>query len=433
MSGHRTMIYESIIRDMSEGIMTIDLNGVIDSFNPAAEQILNQKSGEVIGKRFADFFITNQENDIFNQSVLDAIYDPKVRHIKMVPWYSEGQTKQLYMVTSFLYHENEKIGTIIVFSDITELAELKVRYAQDIETLLDSLVRALSTAIDERSHYNAKHTQNMVKMAEAFLDWMESNGNPWRYDETHRRAFIMSVSLHDVGKLTVPLTIMDKATRLGPRIEILQDRFGKMKLLNRIAMLEGQITEEQYGKVQKEADENLAFICRVNAIGSLTNEDVEKIQNLSSMTFTDENGKTQKLLTDEETTMLSVRKGTLTTRERNIMKEHVVSTWNILKNVQFPDQYAEVPKWASSHHELLNATGYFKGMKGAEIPREVRLLTILDIFEALTSKDRPYKHPVALEKTWGILDNMVQEGALDGEILSEFRKSRAWETIFESE
>ena len=432
MSGHRTMIYESIIRDMSEGIMTIDLNGVIDSFNPAAEQILETKKDEVIGKRFADFFITNQDNDIFNQTVLDAIYDPKVRHEKMIPWYSGGQVKQLYMVTSFLYYENEKIGTIIVFSDITELAELKVRYAQDIETLLDSLVKALSTAIDERSHYNAKHTQNMVKMAEAFLDWMESNGNPWKYDATNRRAFIMSVALHDVGKLSVPLTIMDKSSRLGPRLEILQDRFTKLNLLNRIAMLEGRITDDQYEKAQREADENLEFIRRVNTTGTLQNEDLERIQQLSRVTFMDENGTEEKLLTEEETTMLSIRKGTLTTQERSVMKEHVVSTWNILKNVRFPDQYAEVPKWAASHHELLNATGYFMGMHDAEIPREVRLLTILDIFEALTSKDRPYKPPIPLEGTWSIMDNMVQEGALDGEILSEFRESRAWEKILEN-
>ena len=167
----------------------------------------------------------------------------------------------------------------------------------------------------------------------------------------------------------------------------------------------------------------------MNAIGSLTDEDIERIQNLSSVTFTDENGTAQKLLTDEETAMLSIRQGTLTAQERSVMKEHVVSTWNILKNVRFPDQYAEVPKWASSHHELLNATGYFKGMQGKEIPREVRLMTILDIFEALTSKDRPYKHPVPLETTWSILDNMVHEGALDGEILSEFKESQAWERV----
>ena len=432
MAGQKMAIYESIIRDMSEGIMTIDLNGVIDSFNPAAERILGMKKDEVLGKHFAAQFIADDGNDMFNQSVLDAIYDPSARHEKIVPWRSGGETKQLYLVTSFLFSDNEEVGTIIVFSDITELAELKVRYAQDVEKLLDSLVQALSTAIDERSHYNANHTRNMVKMAEAFLDWKEKNGNPWDYDEIRRRAFIMSVGLHDVGKLSVPLSVMDKATRLGPGLERIRDRIARLKLLNRIAMLEGRMTGEQYKKAQEDAEEILGFICRVNGMGFLPDEDFERVRNLSSRTYTDENGTERKLLTDEETTMLSIRKGTLTAQERSQMQGHVVSTWHILNQVQFPAQYADVPGWASAHHELLNATGYPRGLSGPEIPREVHLLTILDIFEALTARDRPYKLPIPLEKAWEILNSMVREGALDGEILAEFRESRAWEKILKS-
>lgn len=431
MAGNRALIYESIIRDMSEGIMTIDLNGVIDSFNPAAERILGIPKDEAIGHQFARVFIGKQENDTFTQSVLDAMYEPTARHEKMVPWYHRDQARQLYLVSSFLFDEGREIGTIIVFSDITELAELKVRYAQDIEMLLDSLVKALSTAIDERSHYNANHTRNMVKMAEAFLDWMEKNGNPWKYDEIRRRVFTMSVGLHDVGKLTVPLEIMDKATRLGSRLEMIQERFTKLNLLNRIAMLEGRITAEEYDRAAAEAGDILAFIRRVNSAGFLPDEDLKKVQELAAKTFTDETGATQRLLTDGEITMLSIRKGTLTAQERSQMQGHALSTWNILTQVQFPDDYANVPAWAASHHELLNAKGYTKGLAGDEIPREVRLLTILDIFEALTAKDRPYKPPIPLEKAWKILDSMVQEGALDGEMLAEFKESRAWEKITE--
>ncbi len=429
MAGNKALIYESIIRDMSEGIMTINLKGVIDSFNPAAERILGIGKDEALGHLFARVFIGSQENDVFTQSVLDAMYERNARHEKIVPWHHGDQTRQLYLVSSFLLEEGREIGTIIVFSDITELAELKVRYAQDIEKLLDSLVKALSTAIDERSHYNANHTRNMVRMAESFMDWMEKNGNPWKYDEIRRRGFIMSVGLHDVGKLTVPLRIMDKATRLGSRLEPVQERFTKLNLLNRIAMLEGRITGEQYERDKAEAEEILAFILRVNNAGFLQDEDLEKVRELAPKTFTDENGGTQKLLTDEEITMLSIRKGTLTSSERCVMQEHAVSTWNILHQVQFPEAYANVPSWAASHHELLNATGYTKGLAGDEIPKEVRLLTILDIFEALTAKDRPYKPAMSLEKAWKILDNMVGEGALDGKILAEFKESRAWEQI----
>ena len=113
------------------------------------------------------------------------------------------------------------------------------------------------------------------------------------------------------------------------------------------------------------------------------------------------------------------------------MQEHASSTWRILNQVHFPEAYASVPVWAASHHELLNATGYMNRLSGKEIPREVRLPTILDIFEALTAKDRPYKPPIPLEKAWSILDSMVQEGALDSKILDDFKESRVWERIVE--
>ena len=429
MTDYRELIYESIIQSMSEGIMTIDLKGMVDSYNPAAERILNKKKEDVIGHSFAGVFISDLENDDFNQSILDAMYDRTSVHKKIVPWHSGGQARQLYMVTSFLFREEIKIGTIIVFSDITELAELKVRYAQDMEELLGSLVNALSAAIDERSHYNANHTQNMVKMAGAFLDWMRDNGNPWNYDEVRRRAFIMSVGLHDVGKLTVPLEIMDKATRLGSGMDRVRDRFARVKLLNRIAMLEGRITKAEFSRAQAEADEDLAFINRVNAVNMMTDEDFQGVRNLASKTFTDENGQTQSLLTDREITMLSVRKGTLTAEERVIMQGHVASTSHILKEVRFPQMFADVPVWASCHHELLNSKGYPKGLSGSEIPKEVRLLTILDIFEAFTAKDRPYKPAHSVENAWEILDGMVREGAVDGEILEDFKKSRAWACV----
>ena len=269
----------------------------------------------------------------------------------------------------------------------------------------------------------------MVKMAETFLDWMEKNGNTWNYDGIRRREFIMSVGLHDVGKLTVPLEIMDKSTRLGPEFNMVRERFTKMKLLHRIERLEGRMTAEEYEKARTEAEEDFDFICRVNTGGYLTDENLRKVQELASKTFLDEGGTEHRLLTEGEITMLSIRKGTLTDKERREMQEHATSTWNILRQVRFPDQYAKVPEWAASHHELLNASGYTRGLAGAQIPREVRLLTLLDIFEALTAKDRPYKPPIPLEKAWSILDKMVEEGALDGEMLKEFQESRAWEQI----
>ena len=97
--------------------------------------------------------------------------------------------------------------------------------------------------------------------------------------------------------------------------------------------------------------------------------------------------------------------------------------------VQFPDEYGHVPIWASEHHELLSGRGYPDHLQGRQIPKEVRLLTILDIFEALTAKDRPYKKPMTVERALSILESMVSNGDLDGDILALFKGSRAWEKL----
>ena len=316
---------------------------------------------------------------------------------------------------------------------MAEMEKELVRHEDQIEALLDSLVKSLSTAIDDRSRYTGKHTQNMVRMAEAYLDWMEAHGNPWKYDEMRRRVFIMSVGLHDIGKLSVPLYIMDKSTRLGAELRLIEERFTKIRLLNRIAMLEGRISGEECRQKEEEEEKDLALIRRINTATTLSDEDLAQVRGLASRTFTDEDGTTRYVLSDAEVTMLSIRRGTLTAEERTRMQGHATSTWNILNQVDFPEQYAQVPMWASSHHELLQGNGYPNGLAGKEIPREVRLLTILDIFEALTAKDRPYKPSFSLEKSWKILDSMVQDGSLDGELLASFRESRAWEAVLSSE
>lgn len=139
--------------------------------------------------------------------MLDAVYDPASLHRHLVPFFTGSETRQLHMTTAYLRDGNAPVGIVVVLGDVTVLAELKIQYAQQITTLLDSLVTALSTAIDERSPYTANHTRNMVRMGEAFLDWLETTESPHRFDEDKRHAFLMSVWLHDVGKLAVPLSV----------------------------------------------------------------------------------------------------------------------------------------------------------------------------------------------------------------------------------
>ena len=302
-------------------------------------------------------------------------------------------------------------------------------YNEQINKLLDSLVETLSTAIDERSHYNANHTRNMVHCGEAFLNWLDATNHPWKFDADKRRAFLMSVWLHDVGKLAVPLEVMDKKTRLGDLMPPLQERFRTIGLLDKIAALEGRISEDELAKRNQERMSRLSFVNRVDGAPFLTDEDIKEINALSRLTFEDEHGERQRWITGQERRCLMIRKGTLTAEERAVMQSHAVVTGRILSHVSFPRMFAQVPGWAAAHHELLNGKGYPNHLTAKDIPPEVRLLTILDVFEALTAKDRPYKTAMSLGKAFGILHDMEEDGEIDGEILALFEESNAWETI----
>ena len=239
----------------------------------------------------------------------------------------------------------------------------------------------------------------------------------------------MSVWLHDVGKLAVPLEIMDKESKLGAQMKVIEDRFVKISLLDEIAVYRGEITAEEKEVRKKERDIALDEIRRINRAEFVPDEKLELLKKIIGEKYRDESGEEKPILTDEEIENLSIRKGTLNDRERAIIQSHAVVTGRILDQIQFPDEYCHVPIWASEHHELLSGRGYPYHLSGDQIPKEVRLLTILDIFEALTAKDRPYKRPMPVEKAFSILESMVKAGDLDGEILGFFKESKAWEKV----
>ena len=415
-----------VIQDMDEGVMLIDGKGVIHLVNPAAESILAKPKEEMLEKKFAEVFLDDKDNDLFFQTVLDAIYDPEVKHENLIPYIIDDGRKVLHMVTSLTLGSEVDKGVIITFSDITEITELKIKHAEQVEGMLASMVHAFVTAVDARSSYNVHHTNNMVKMGDAFFTWLDKTGNSMRFDTNERDNILMSISLHDIGKLSVPLSIMDKPTRLAGNLEKIEARFTKVDLLRKIDMLEGKISEEAYENDCRFRKDLLELIEEMNKSGFCPPEKAEKIKSLGETEFMDENGASQPYLTADEIEMLSVMKGTLTDKERKIMQNHVVVTSDILAQIAFPDEYKMVPVWAGQHHELLNGSGYPKGLKADEICPEVRLITILDVFEAITSKDRPYKQEISPEKAFMIMDKMVEEGSIDGEILALFKQSEAW-------
>ncbi len=365
----------------------------------------------------------------------DAMTGYRTKSMLVVPMANDKG--ELVGVTQ-LINALDKNGEVIPFPQEVELlvdaissqaaiSVTNMQYSEQITRLLDSLVGALSTAIDERTPYNANHTRNMVRYATRFLDWLDDTEHPWRFSQDKRRTFLLAVWLHDVGKLVVPLEVMDKESRLGARSREVEQRFREIGLLSRIDCLEGRISAEDNARTLAALEDARVLVAQTDRAGFLPDETLQQIDALAARTYVDENGRTLPWLTQEEHTCLTVRKGTLTAGERAVMESHVVVTARILSHVTFPKSYAQVPKWAAAHHELLNGKGYPDHLTADQIPQEVRLLTILDVFDALTARDRPYKPAIPIDKALGILHSMAREGSIDENILDLFEQSKAWE------
>lgn len=328
--------------------------------------------------------------------------------------------------TISFHSDEERILSCLASQAAASLAN--INYSRELGELLNSFVRVMSTAIDARTPYNANHTRNMAKYAERFLDFLDrEEKGPW-FSKGDKKQFIMSVWLHDIGKLVIPLSVMNKDSRLGrARLKEVEHRFAMMGVLNRLAYAEEKLSQAEFLEKESFRKDCLEFLKDCNHAGFLPEPKLERLRELEHYTYTDENGEEKTWLTEEEMECLRIKKGTLTSQERKVMESHVVMTTKFLKEIHFTRDFQKVTDWTGAHHEFMNGKGYPGHLKGEQVEKEVRLLTILDIFESLTAMDRPYKQPMSVEKAFVILEEMVKAGQLDGGLLSLFKESRAWE------
>lgn len=308
-----------------------------------------------------------------------------------------------------------------------------VRYIQEIKDLFQSFVRVMSTAIDERSPYNASHTRHMAAYGNRFLCYLnrkaENEGKEPPFSAARCGELLTSVWLHDIGKLVIPLEVMDKPARLRPEQHTaIFHRMEVLRLRSEIDCLSGRITIPEKEELIRQTREAEALVEAADTAGFLSDEKLEELKRLAERIYMEEEGQPQHWLTAEEFAMLSIRKGTLSEEERAVIEEHVVMTEKLLSKIRFSEELSHVREWASMHHEFLNGEGYPNHLAADEIPMEVRMITILDIFDALTAADRPYKPGMSVEKALSILEIMAEkEGKLDPELTRLFAQSRCWE------
>ena len=300
-------------------------------------------------------------------------------------------------------------------------------YIEEIKEQLYSFVMAFATAVDERTPYNGSHTRKVAVYAGILADELTkefSEGNFREgFDENRREQLVLAAYLHDIGKMIVPLSVMNKATRLDAHISEVKERFKLLKVLYDRDYYKGVISKEENEKMQAYLDDSLNFICEIDGAGFLPDEKLARVEELSKKCYVYDDGTTLPFITEYETTCLSVRKGTLTAEERTQMESHVVMTKKILDKVHFGSRYKNVKKFASTHHELLDGSGYPDHIGGDELELESRMLAVVDVFDALTCTDRPYKKPMPREKAFSILHSMAEEGKLEDVLVCSLEKA----------
>lgn len=228
---------------------------------------------------------------------------------------------------------------------------------------------------------------------------------------------VLSAALHDIGKMIVPLTVMNKASRLDGKLELIRQRFQLLDALFERDFWKGRITREELEAQRQTLNESLALIEEKNRAGFLPDPVIEALQAIGARAFEYEDGSRLPYLTPEELHCITVRKGTLTQEERAIMESHALMTRRILSKVRFSKRLSQVPFFAASHHEYLNGSGYPDRLRAEDLPLESRILTVVDVFDTLTSTDRPYKAPIPRPRAFAILRGMVKDGQIDGTLV----------------
>ena len=423
----RELVFENVIENISDGILTMGMDGTILLANPSATKILGLPKERLIGRKIAKLLLEQEENDDFFQCLLDAVYS-KQTIVQVVPYFHQGEEKRLRVVSSFLESGGEKIGLIVTFGDLTALVQLSERNEalnKKLTEILDRFVQVMIGAIEARTPYNANHTKSMVRYGMKYLDWLEQTGA--REVDAIRKPFLASVWLHDVGKLVVPRSVMDKATRLGARERDVLHRIEIGMLCEQLRLAKEPALEAEVKERIEELKNAMELVKTANVAGFLTDDLLEKVEKLRDMQCLTADGNAIPLLNEYEVEALSIRRGTLTREERKIVESHVVHTREMLEQMGFSGEYEQVSLWAGEHHEYLDGSGYPAGLQGEALPWETRLLTILDIYDSLTADDRPYKPAMTSQRAFQILEGMSVDGKLDGEILKSFYESKAWE------
>ncbi|MBN2727308.1 GAF domain-containing protein [Candidatus Mcinerneyibacteriota bacterium] len=400
------------------------------------------KKGEIIN--IPDVYKDNSF-DFTGPKKYDAQTGYRSRSFLVVPLRDHENT--IIGVLQLINAKNKDTGEVIPFApeyediiySLASQAAVAITNAQlikDIEQMLNSFVKVMATAIDERTPYNRDHTARVacytVALASRINEISEGKYKDLYFTEEKLAELNMAAWLHDVGKVTTPDIVMDKSTKLECKMDRLELILQRIELLRKdcsLQELSGTLDEKKAKEMLERLSRYEDFLIKANQPAeSLNKSDLALLDEIRAFRFKDHMGIPRQVITEEEYTNLSIPRGTLNPEERAIMENHVLVTEKLLTNMPFIKKYKNVPEIASSHHEKIDGSGYPHHLKGEEIPIGGKIMAIADFFDALTASDRPYKKAMTPDQAFEILEKSAERGEVDKELLQIFRDSKIYAT-----
>ncbi len=321
----------------------------------------------------------------------------------------------------------------------------------EITRLFDVFVRASVSAIESRDPTTAGHSGRVAALTVELAKAVDAErSGPYArtaFTRQELRQIEYASLLHDFGKIGVREAVLVKAKKLYPEeLAVIEERGREIQLGLRLAAIQRKLdlatrrAEETDGKSDEELvgrlarlQEDLTLIRKANEPTVLEESSSDRIRQIPKQTFAFPGCDILTLLSDTEAERLGIRKGSLSEKERLEIESHVTHTYQYLKQIPWPRDLDRTPVIAYAHHEKLNGRGYPQGLSGAAIPVESRMMTISDIYDALTASDRPYKKAIPTAKALAILADEAAHGALDQELLRIFIDAKIYEKAIPAE
>jgi len=318
----------------------------------------------------------------------------------------------------------------------------------EIRKIFEGFVQASVDAIEARDPTTSGHSRRVADLTVGLAAAVErADTGPYKavtWTREQVREIEYASLLHDFGKIGVREHVLIKAKKLYPHdLELIRQRFdfvirtieGDVLQRKLQAALRGAPADElaqfdlELAERRKDIEESWHVVEGANEPTVLAAGDFQRIEELGRQSYTRLRGEVETLLSAREVQSLSVMRGSLTNEEFNEIRSHVSHTYRFLSQIPWGSTFSRVATIAGSHHERLNGTGYPKRLRAEEIPLQSKLMTISDIFDALTASDRPYKRAVPVEKALHILSLEVKDGHIDGDLVRIFNEARVWESV----